>query len=327
MREGVDERGADLTVAQRDATDVLSGYLPQQLEARIRGVAGVAGVSGELAMFAPVNGSRQSVVLGWSKDADFWRNMPIREGRLPGASDERPIVLGAGIAAALQKKAGDLIDIFGEPFRVTGISGYASALNRSVIVLRLADLQDIAFRQNQVTVFHVALGRGLAAAEVERIKREIEGFGRIAVTPTDQLLRNDRNYQVLKAVSRATSIIALAMGSLSVFSALLMAVHERRREIGIMMAIGWSDWKIRTSIVAEGIIIGIFGGLLGAPLVALASVLFRHLPGIGEFLTFKLSADIYGPGLIASMLLCAAGSLYPALRATWLSPSQALRSA
>lgn len=327
LRAGSDERGADLTVSQRDAADLLSGYVPQQLESRLAGITGVAAVSGEVVMFAPVEGSRQSIVLGWTADAYFWKDMPLIAGRLPDAGDAKPAILGAGIAAALQKDVGSTLSIFGEPFRVSAISGYGSAMNRSVIVLRLADLQELAMRSNQVTAFHLALRPDQSKQDIARIRRDIEGMGRLMVSPTDQLLRGDRNYQFLQAVSRAISFIAFTMGALSVGSALLMAVNERRREIGILMAIGWSDIRIRSAVVAEGLAIGLFGGVLAIPLVLLASLLFRHLPGIGEILALRLTLGVAFAGIAASLLLCALASLYPAVRATRMNPSQVLRAA
>jgi putative ABC transport system permease protein len=327
LRSGSDERGADLTVSQRDAADLLAGSVPAQLEPKLASLPGIAGVSGELIMFAPVDGSKQSIVVGWTANARFWKDMPLLSGRLPKAEDRRPAVLGAGIAASLTKSPGSTIDIFGEPFEVTGIAGYESAMNRSVIILRLADLQDLAMRQQQVTAFHLTLAPGTTASEVDRLKHDIEAMGRLVVSPTDALLRSDRNYQFLQAVSRAISIIALAMGSLSVGSALLMAVNERRREIGILMAIGWSDARIRSAVVAEGLAIGLIGGIAAIPLVLLASLLFRHLPGIGEILAFKLTPGLTLSGIAASLLLCGIGSLYPAIRATRMNPSEVLRTA
>lgn len=327
LRSGNDERGADLTVSQRDASDLLSGYVPLSLQTALAALPGVTGVSGELVMFAPVDGSRQSIVVGWTADAYFWKAMPLIAGRLPEAADQRPAILGSGAAAALKKTIGSSIDIFGEPFRVVGISGYASAMNRSVIVLRLSDLQELAMRSNQVTAFHLALAPDQTKADIERITHQIEGLGRVVVSPTDQLLRSDRNYEFLQAVSRAISVIAFAMGSLSVGSALLMAVNERRREIGILMAIGWTDTKIRAAVLAEGLVIGLFGGVFAIPLVLLASLLFRHLPGIGEILSFRLTPGVAILGILASILLCGIGSLYPATRATRMNPSQVLRTA
>ena len=145
LRTGSDERGTDLTVSQRDAPDVLSGAVPAQLEQILTAIPGVASVSGELAMFAPLDGGKQSLVFGWTSNSAFWRSMPLASGRLPQPDDVRPAILGAGVGEALQKKAGDYIDIFGEAFRVIGIAGYKSALNRSVIVLRLPDLHTPRF--------------------------------------------------------------------------------------------------------------------------------------------------------------------------------------
>jgi putative ABC transport system permease protein len=182
-------------------------------------------------------------------------------------------------------------------------------------------------RNNQVTWFHLALKPGQSHDDLARLIREIEALGRYTVAPTDQLLRHDRNYEFLQAVSRAISLIALVMGSLSVGSALMMAITERRRELGIMMAIGWSDARIRAAVVAEGAALGLAGGVLAIPLVLLASLLFRHLPGIGEILAFRLTAPVALAGIAASLLLSAAGALYPAIAATRMSPSQALRHA
>ena len=80
-------------------------------------------------------------------------------------------------------------------------------------------------------------------------------------------------------------------------------------------------------MVAEGLAIGVFGGVLAIPLVLLASVLFRHLPGIGGILAFRLTPAMAMLGIGASVLLCVVGSLYPAVRSTRMNPSQVLRTA
>ena len=67
-------------------------------------------------------------------------------------------------------------------------------------------------------------------------------------------------------MSLAISIIALITAGLSVLNVLLMAVQERTRETGIMMAIGWSDRRIMAAIVLEGMIAGIAGCIVGVPL-------------------------------------------------------------
>jgi putative ABC transport system permease protein len=235
------------------------------------------------------------------------------------------VVLGSGAAETLHKDIGDNIEILDARFSVVGIANYRSALNRSMIYMPLPELQDIAFRQKQVTMFEIKLQPAVTASEIEAIKAEIGQMNSLSATPTDQLLQHDRNLLVMKAISRSVSLIALTMGALSVLNALLMAVQERTREIGIMTAIGWSRARTMASILFEGTLIGIAGSFVGVPLSYGISLLFEYLPTIGEILSFHPNLSMILPILLASIVLCAAGSLYPAWRAASMNPTDALR--
>jgi putative ABC transport system permease protein len=276
-------------------------------------------------MYAPIDHDQQKVLTGWAADSFFWQRMPISNGHLPGLHEHRVVVLGSGAAEALHKDIGDNLDILDARFSVVGIANYQSALNRSMIYMPLPELQDIAFRQKQVTMFEIKLQPTVAPAEIEAIKAEVGQMDSLLATPTDQLLQHDRNLLVMKAISRSVSLIALTMGALSVLNALLMAVQERTREIGIMTAIGWSRARTMASIVFEGVLIGVAGCSVGIPLSYGISLLFGYLPTIGDILSFHPSLSMVLPTLLASLALCAVGSLYPAWRAASMSPADALR--
>jgi len=323
--EGVDERGADLTVLSPNASDIFSGFIPEDLKDQLSSIHGVHAVTGELLLYAPIDREQQKVVAGWPPDSFFWKRMPISNGRLPGPQDHRVVVLGSGAAETLHKDIGDNLDILDARFSVVGIANYRSALNRSMIYMPLPELQDIAFRQKQVTMFEIKLQPAVTTAEIEAIKAEIGQMNSLSATPTDQLLQHDRNLLVMKAISRSVSLIALTMGALSVLNALLMAVQERTREIGIMTAIGWSRARTMASILFEGTLIGIAGSFVGVPLSYGISLLFEYLPTIGEILSFHPDLSMILPILLASIVLCAAGSLYPAWRAASMNPTDALR--
>jgi putative ABC transport system permease protein len=325
-REGVDERGADFTVIDRSASDIFSGVIPQKMEPRIAEVPGVAGVAGELVTFAPIDHDRQRLVVGWSSDSFFWRDMPVQQGHLPGKDETHVAILGHAVAESLNKKVGDALDIFDEQFQVVAIAGYMSALNRSLIILPLQDLQEIAFKNDQLTIVHIKLTPSLPSSEIDRVRSDVEKLGRLQVAPTDQLLANDRNVSILRAVSTSISWIALALGGLSVLSALLMAIQERTREIGVMMAIGWTARRTMASIVVEGMLIGVAGCLIGIVVSYVASFSFSSIPQIGSYLVFRPRAHTIVPTTVAAILLCALGSLYPAWRAIVLTPAEAIRS-
>jgi putative ABC transport system permease protein len=251
--------------------------------------------------------------------------MPIGNGRLPGQDEHRVVVLGSGCAEALHKSVGDDLDILDARFTIVGIANYQSALDRSMIYMLLPELQDLAFRQKQVTMFQIKLKPGIATADIETIKVEVARKGALSAAPTNQLLQHDRNLQVMKAISRSVSLIALTMGALSVLGALHMAVQERTREIGVLMAIGWSKARTMASIVFEGVLIGVAGCLVGIPLSYGISSLFSYLPTIGAFISFRPDLSMAPLTLLVSMTVCAAGSLYPAWRAASMNPADALR--
>lgn len=323
--ESADERGADLTVLSRNASDLFSGFVPEDTKDRIAAIKGVIAVTGELVAYAPVDHDQQKIVTGWAEDSFFWQRMPVSSGRIPRPSERQVVVLGSGCAETLHKTIGDDLDILDSRFRIVGIAAYQSALNRSMIYMPLSDLQEIVFRQRQVTMFQVKLAPTLPAGRVEAIETEIAQIGSLLATPTDQMLQRDRNLAVMKAVSRSVSSIAIVMGALSVLDALLMAVQERTREIGIMLAIGWSRTRTMASIVFEGVAIGMAGCMIGIPLSFGISSLFAYLPTIGDVLSFRPDVSMALAAIPVSIVLCAVGSLYPAWRAAAMNPADALR--
>ena len=171
------ERGADLSVSQRDASDIFSGFVDAKLGPAIAAIPGVKGVAGELVMFAPVDGEYQFLAVGMADDSYFWPAMPLAEGRLPKKGERYVALIGESVAKALGKGVGEELTIFDQKLKIIGITGYKAAVNRGVIVLRLEDLQELSFRADQVTVFHIALTPGIGADGIAAVKKKIEALG------------------------------------------------------------------------------------------------------------------------------------------------------
>jgi putative ABC transport system permease protein len=253
--------------------------------------------------------------------------MPLREGRVPNAGERKVVVVGDATADALAKKVGDQIEVFGDAFTVVGISKYKAIINRGTVMMPLADLQELSYRPNQVTMVHVNVARDASAAELARIRRDIEALGGVMVSTSAEGLDNDRNFKILNAVSLAISIIALTMGVIYVLNSLVMATQERTREIGIVAAIGWSDTRIMTSIVIEGLVMCAIGCAFGVLVSFFAAFAFPLIPTIGDMISFRPSLRLMAATIGAAFALCAIGALYPAWRAVSMMPAEALRRA
>lgn len=323
--EGIAEIGGDLIVMQRDRSDIFGGFIPEQTVERIAAIPGIARVSGVLVAVAASNAANNVLILGWPDASDLWKEVPLREGRVPAAGERHAAVLGDAAATSLGRKLNDDLELFGETFRVVGIAGYASIVNRRLAVVPLADLQEASYRPRQVTIANVAVENAADRTELLRIRDDIEALGNVVAAAPDEVLEHDRRFAMLDAVSRAVAMIAVATSALNVLTALMLATQERTREIGIFVAIGWSNGRIVKSIVIEGILMCAIGCGLGVLLSFLAEYAFPNIPTIGNLISFKPDVGLMMPVIGAAFLLCVLGALLPAWRAVRMLPAEALR--
>jgi len=156
------------------------------------------------------------------------------------------------------------------------------------------------------------------------------GFNTFSILDATRGLR--RFFAVLDLFLGIFGSLALAVAALGIVNTLVMAILERRREIGIMKAIGASDGDVKKLFLAEAAVMGLFGGGLG---VALGWVIGRVI-NVGT--NFYLRRQNLPPenlwavpwwlvaGAIAfAIVISMISGLYPAARAAKLDPVQALR--
>ena len=126
--------------------------------------------------------------------------------------------------------------------------------------------------------------------------------------------------------------LALTVASLGIINTLVMAILERRREIGVLKALGATDRDVRCLFFAEAGAMGLFGGIAGVTLGWLigtaltwgTSIYLRRqdLPGVKiSYVPWWLAAGAIGFAVVVSLL----AGLYPAGRAARLNPVEALR--
>jgi putative ABC transport system permease protein len=156
------------------------------------------------------------------------------------------------------------------------------------------------------------------------------GFNTFSIIDATKSLR--QFFAVLDLFLGIFGSLALAVASIGIVNTLVMAILERRREIGIMKALGASDSDVKGLFFAEAGAMGALGGVLG---VALGWII-GHLINFGTNVYLKhqqfppesiwsvpwwLVAGAIAFAVVVSLL----SGLYPASRAARLDPVQALR--
>lgn len=127
--------------------------------------------------------------------------------------------------------------------------------------------------------------------------------------------------QVYTLLLSAVGGISLIVGGVGVMNVMLMSVVERRREIGIRLALGARPRDILGMFLVEASVLSLGGGVLGTALGITAAAVYAHSAGW----SFALPAAALPLGLGMSVLVGLVFGILPALRASRLDPIQALR--
>ena len=141
--------------------------------------------------------------------------------------------------------------------------------------------------------------------------------------PADALTARADASAAFGSLFLALGAVALLVGGIGIANVMVIAVLERRGEIGLRRAMGARRIHVGLQFVSEAVTISLIGGSAGAVLGALAVAVYA------EFRHWSTSVP---PGALAgavavALAVGAAGGLYPAWRASRLSPAEALRSA
>jgi putative ABC transport system permease protein len=269
--------------------------------------------------------------------------------QLPGALDR--FSLTAEELAALRKairRESAAVDpvVVTDDFRVVGIfrelteeerkEAWSQFPANTDLVLPRRTAVDLAFRDP------ARCEQGIAQAvlfvddmrNVKEVVDKVEALGLGSRSIVEFIERERLTYLLIFGGMTCVAGVALLVSSLGIANTMLMSVLERRREIGIMKAVGAANWQIEALFVIEGGLIGLVGGSLG--LLLAWSISF---PGdawvrsmVHQDMKLHLKGSIFAfPGWIGvTVVLSTVGvtivaALYPARRAAKVDPVSALR--
>jgi putative ABC transport system permease protein len=234
------------------------------------------------------------------------------------------LLLGEKASRAIGVDLGETVNLAGREFALVGIYATGAPFIDGAAVGGLEEVQEIL---DQPEIVNLALLRVRHEIPVEQIIKAIHRtFPRLRATYGADLVDQLQFFRTIDTFAGAISLVALLASCLVVSNTLLMAVWARTREIGILMAVGWSKSLIVRSLLTESLLICILAGLLGNALAVL-------------FLRFLVHSGVMGLGWVPvavppavfwiSMAICSflglISGLYPAIVASTLSPAQVLR--
>jgi ABC-type lipoprotein release transport system permease subunit len=283
----------------------------------------------------------------WGIDPASPANDPFRQGMLSGtflsADDTAGVLIGSSLADKLGLKTGDTLnlsintsngDVAEQVFTVRGIyTTGTSGFDTITVFMPLAKAQAITATQKHASTIFIML----------KDKAQTAAVAAALQSPNLQVLTwMKMNELMLQTESLANSfipffyLIVLGITSTVIINTLIMAVFERTREIGILMAIGMKGYRIMAMFLAETGLLAVGGILMGLVIGGLVVGYFTqvgfHLGDVGATSGYLLGNTIY-PNLtlsatinltIVTFIITLLAGIYPAWMASHLEPVEAL---
>jgi putative ABC transport system permease protein len=141
--------------------------------------------------------------------------------------------------------------------------------------------------------------------------------------PSDALEAREAADDAFTALFLGLGAVALLVGGVGIANVMVISVLERRSEIGLRRALGATRRHIALQFLGEALLLATVGGVGGVALGAAVTAVYANIRGWG---TLVPMIAVVG-GLVAAIVIGAIAGLYPAVRASRMSPTEALRTA
>lgn len=272
------------------------------------------------------------------------------EGRPLATGSDRDILVGRRLAERLGVRLGEKAVVMAQAadgelgtaaYRVGGIFATESdSFDGAMAFITLPAAQSLLALGSRVSTINLRLrDRATLADGLPDLRRRIAASS-LSFAPWQELLPQiDEMVRLIRVMSNIMLAVAFIVIAMAIMNTVFMAVAERTREFGVMMALGTPPAAIQRMVVYETLVLMLFASFVGYGVgVLLVAYFGRHgidlsgffrgysaIPGLTGVVHPKLFAAHIGvPGLVlfvASVLV----SLYPAARAARLDPVRAIR--
>ena len=205
-------------------------------------------------------------------------------------------------------------------------------LLESLHVMQPTTMRDTTQATSKIPTYATISVRVKDPGKIQLVENAIKkmGFNTFSILDATRSVR--RFFTVLDLFLGIFGSLALAVASIGIVNTLVMAILERRREIGIMKAIGASDVDVKKLFFAEAGVMGALGGALGVALgwtigrvINLGTNVYLRSQDLAPEQIWFVPWWLVGSAIAFAIVVSLLSGLYPAARAARLDPVQALR--
>jgi putative ABC transport system permease protein len=318
---------ADMGIFQSGVADPTASVLPLSMVDRLERQPEVKAATPLLLVISGIRPAPSAVTFGAQPHGFFAKRLVMTAGQRKFGGNS--ILIGDALANTLHLKTGSDLTVKRHRFRIAGIYHTGIFFEDTGAVLDLPVAQRLQQRRGEA-----AIGAGATTIALEITSNVTEStaeheikhtFPGITVIGTgDDPSRVGANGELVHNAVDIVAALALIIGGLAVANTMAMAVLERERELALLAAVGWRRERIGALVLAEGIATSVVGAGIGLLLGIVGADALDNALGVSAVVSPHVTPWTIGQALLIGVAVGVLGGLYPAWRATSVSPTRLL---
>jgi putative ABC transport system permease protein len=235
-------------------------------------------------------------------------------------------VVGSKAAADLGLSVGDTVNVsLYAPIAVPVIKilPVSGGRDDTFVFLPLDDAQLVLGLQGKLAA---VLVRTVDVSRVSETRTQLGHMAGVQAIPPNEVF--DTLVGILATVRQTMILIAgiaIAVGVFTTMNTMIMSVQERRRDIGLLRAVGATRREVFNLFLTESIVVSAIGGVVGLGIGYLATLMLPRASGMGLDAPPQYSLAFVGICLLVAIAVGAVSAVYPAMMAARIQPIRALR--
>ncbi len=313
---------SEITAVEGGQADMSLSAVDEQVLKRVEAMPGIRQVSGMIFSVVSTRSNPMFVIIARSRTDPAINARMLREGHL--IDGRRQCLLGWRAARDDNKRLGDRMSFLGSTFTIVGIIQTDRSYEDGGAIIDLREAQQLLKKPRQVMAMQIKLAdpRQTAAAIASLSAEYPKLLFSKSAEFTESLPDMQNMNQSVGAIFWMTAIV----GSIALMNTMIMSIYERTREIGVLRAVGWGAMRVLRQILGEALLLTTLSGAVGVSATALLIWGLHVVPSVGVWQDFfELTPRVIWQALLLCVALGLLGGLFPAWRATRLSPVEALR--
>ena len=321
----IDHSGADIWVSQEDVFNMhmASSSLPDSVTRKVRTVKGVESVTPIMYLTNNVVAGDErnlAYIIGLPENASLGKPWKVLIGR--DVPEKGEVIMDRSVAEKSGVGIGDKVEILGEEFEIIGLSEETSSLTNSIAFISTRDFEEMRRGYDTFSFLLVNVREGdspeLVARQIESTVRDVTAQTRDQFAGQERKVIKDMSTDVITIMNLIGFLIGLAVMALTVYTSTL----SRRREYGMLKALGAGNKDLYVTVLAQAIISIILGFLFGL-VITLLLTMITPLTALNLTLVVSSASLVKVAGF--SLIIGALSAVIPIRQIAGLDPAMVFR--